>query len=349
MIRYFLFPLLVFSALLQAQKSAIVPPSAPAAVGPYSHGVQVGPWVYVSGQGARNSKNELPDTFPAQTKQCLENVKAVVETAGLKLSDVVYSQIYVADIKNLAIVEGLWKEYFGTGLGPARAFIGVKRMPTDTPVEINAVAYRDATKVQRKKNSVRVGGRVFLGYLAGKTPAQVEASLVKELKAWGLTKENLAYINGYSLNGEKLPKLAAAQTDVTIHQLPGSDAFSATGVAIVDKTKKRVSANCAFVETTLYCGMQIPRPGAPAADTLETLVKQAMDLSKDAIAYGGLQFNDAVAANVYVKDLAEFGKMNAIYATYFATPYPTRTTVQPLAPEAGTMYPMVSFVLETKP
>ncbi|MEJ7608705.1 MAG: RidA family protein, partial [Bryobacteraceae bacterium] len=82
--------LLAFS-LIAAERKPVFPPDVKP-IGPYSPGILAGDYLYVSGQGARDGKAKLPDTFEAQVTQCMNNVKAVVEAAGLKLENVVYTQ-----------------------------------------------------------------------------------------------------------------------------------------------------------------------------------------------------------------------------------------------------------------
>ena len=80
----------------------------------------------------------MPATFEAQAQQTLENVKAVVEAAGLTLDHVVYTHVYLEDINNAAALDRVYARYFPKD-PPARAMIGVSRLP-GTPVEIDAVA-----------------------------------------------------------------------------------------------------------------------------------------------------------------------------------------------------------------
>src|SRR5688572_30043388 len=114
----------------------VIAPPGPKPVGPYSPGIMAGDFLYVSGQGARDRDGRLPETVEAQIRQTLENVKMIVEAAGLTLEHVVYSQVYLASISSSETMERVWREYFPKQ-PPARAVLGVHRMPTDTPVEIN--------------------------------------------------------------------------------------------------------------------------------------------------------------------------------------------------------------------
>src|SRR5689334_14378490 len=88
-----------------APPKVIVPANGVPPVGPYSPGLEAGGYVYVSGQGVRNAQNQVPDGIAAQTRQCIANVKGILQAAGLTLDDVVAVQLYVANLDNLQDVE----------------------------------------------------------------------------------------------------------------------------------------------------------------------------------------------------------------------------------------------------
>jgi len=114
--------------------------NAPAAVGPYVHAVKAGETLYTSGQlGLIPQTGTLPEGIEAQTKQALENLKAVVEAAGLNLSNVVKTTVFLADMNDFATVNKIYAEYF-TGEAPARSCVQVAKLPKDGLVEIEAIA-----------------------------------------------------------------------------------------------------------------------------------------------------------------------------------------------------------------
>src|SRR5580693_5222463 len=135
-----------------AEVHAIVPVPGPALIGPYSPGMSVGDYLYVSGQGAKGPDGSMPDTFAGQVRQTLDNVKAIVETAGLTMDHVVYMQVYLEDIQNFDQMNSVYAQYFQKA-PPARATLGVAKL-LGTPVEINAVAVRD---IANKKPVVVAG------------------------------------------------------------------------------------------------------------------------------------------------------------------------------------------------
>jgi 2-iminobutanoate/2-iminopropanoate deaminase len=141
---------LLLAANALAERRVIFPPGVKT-VGPYSPGILAGDFLYVSGQGARRLDGQMPATFDEQVTQCLENMKMIVETAGLTMEHVVYTHVYLENMANYDAMNSVYAHYFPRN-PPARATLGIHHPPTDTPVEINAVAARD---LARKKLTVR--------------------------------------------------------------------------------------------------------------------------------------------------------------------------------------------------
>ena len=94
--------------------SEIKTKEAPAAIGPYSQGIIAGKFAFVSGQIPVNPKTGCveSDNIEGQAKQSLENVKAVLEEAGFKLSDVVKTTCFIADMNDFATFNKVYSEYF---------------------------------------------------------------------------------------------------------------------------------------------------------------------------------------------------------------------------------------------
>src|SRR5712671_3168284 len=130
--------LLLSTLALQAQMRAVVPPPAAAATNRvYSPGVDAGDYLYVSGQGSRRPDGSLPATFEAQVRQALDNVKSVVQAAGLTMEHVVYTQVYLEDISNYREVNQVFADVLSK-TPPARAVLGVAKLP-EPSVQISAV------------------------------------------------------------------------------------------------------------------------------------------------------------------------------------------------------------------
>ncbi|MCG8483588.1 MAG: RidA family protein [Clostridia bacterium] len=114
---------------------------APAAIGPYSQAVKAGDMLFVSGQLPINpSTGAIPEGIEAQTKQSLENLKAIIESENAALKDVVKCTVFLKDMNTFADMNQVYAEYFTEDF-PARAAVEVARLPKDVAVEIEAIVY----------------------------------------------------------------------------------------------------------------------------------------------------------------------------------------------------------------
>lgn len=116
---------------------------APAAIGPYSQAIEVNGFVYASGQ---LPIDPTTGSFPEggvqeQTRQSLENVKAILEEAGLTLANVVKTTVYLADMGDFAAMNSIYSEYFREPY-PARSAVAVKALPKGALVEVEVIAAR---------------------------------------------------------------------------------------------------------------------------------------------------------------------------------------------------------------
>ena len=114
---------------------------APPAVGPYSQAIQAGNFLFLSGQLPIDPKTGTiaGDEIEAQTRQAITNIKAVLAAAGLSLSDVVKTTVFLKDIQHFAKMNGVYKEFF-TQDAPARSTIQVANLPMNSLVEIESIA-----------------------------------------------------------------------------------------------------------------------------------------------------------------------------------------------------------------
>jgi len=122
-------------------KQIITAAGAPAAIGPYSHGVQAGNLVYTSGQIPLDpaTGKKVEGGIEAETKQVLANLKAVLNAAGADFSQVVKTTVYLTDLANFAAVNAIYAETFSEN-PPARTCIQVSALPAASQVEIEAIA-----------------------------------------------------------------------------------------------------------------------------------------------------------------------------------------------------------------
>jgi len=125
-------------------KEEIQTTEAPTAIGPYSQAIRTGEFVFVSGQIPLRPDGSGPvDGIDAQTHQVLTNLKAILHAAGLELSDVVKTTIFLTDLANFQVVNEIYAEFFGEP-HPARSTIQVVALPKGALVEIEAIAGRNA-------------------------------------------------------------------------------------------------------------------------------------------------------------------------------------------------------------
>lgn len=280
------------SLLAAADVSAIVPAAGPKPIGPYSPGVDAGDYVYISGQGATQPDGRRPATFDAQVRQTLENIKAVLTAAHLSMRNVVYTQIYLLDITQLEAVDRVYARYFSDA-PPARAVLGVAQLPGGTPLEINAVAVRDASQIkavpiagrsfpQPFSPGILTQDRLFISAMPveSKDPVQQIDEALDGMKnvveAAGLKLANVVFVNPY-LTGkvpmETMNKAYAKRFEfgntpgratIEVTSLPGNAQIEFTGIAVRDVTKRRAirpknmppsptASPCVFAGDTLYC------------------------------------------------------------------------------------------------
>jgi len=125
-------------------KTIINTPNAPAPIGPYSQAVLVGNTLYTSGQIAINPKtNELVLTdVKTETKQVMENLKAVLEAAGMTFENVIKTSIFISDMHNFAQINDVYSQYVNEDTAPARETVEVANLPKFVNVEISMIAVK---------------------------------------------------------------------------------------------------------------------------------------------------------------------------------------------------------------
>jgi enamine deaminase RidA (YjgF/YER057c/UK114 family) len=230
----------------------------------------------------------------------------------------------------------------------------------------------DASSAVPISAAVRAGDRVFLSGFIGHDPAsgkipedpadQVKLALDRveqTLHAAGLDFRNMVFVNPYLT--KKIPMQVMnriyathfefgntpARATIEVAGLPGGGNIEFTGVAVTDLSKRRAirpknmdpsptASPCVFAGDTLYCSAKsgfIPGVnGGIYASTVETQLRQTMRNLLDGLEKAGMNFSNVVAANVYLDNLDDFSRMNAVYAQYFGPEPPSRTTVQQIAP-----------------
>jgi reactive intermediate/imine deaminase len=234
-------------------------------------GYDTGDYVYVSGQGPSGSGSA---DFPDQARQSLDNVRKVVESAGLTMDNIVYVQVYLTDINRFAELNEVFAKYFPHD-PPARGVLGVARLPQSAPVQITAVAVRDL----KGKQAVAVPGfapskayspgmlthdRLFVSTMTGSDPAtgkvpqdpaeQVKLALDRlnsTVQAAGLTLANMVFVNPYltlteipsrTMNEQYARRFefgnTPARATIEVSSLPEGTHIAFTGVAVRDLSQR---------------------------------------------------------------------------------------------------------------
>ena len=126
-------------------KKIINTPNAPEPIGPYNKAILTGNTLYISGQIAFNPKTMelVMDTIQNETKQVMENLKAVLEAADMTFEHVVKSSIFISDMNNFSHINEVYATYFNADTAPARETVEVANLPKFVNVEISMIAVHD--------------------------------------------------------------------------------------------------------------------------------------------------------------------------------------------------------------
>jgi len=123
------------------EKEEVVTDRAPEAIGPYSQGVKIGRYVFLSGQIPIDpaTGDLVTGSIAEQARQVLTNLKAVVEESGATMNDIVKTTVYITDILLFGDVNEVYADFFRKPY-PARATVQVSGLPRGVDIEIDAVA-----------------------------------------------------------------------------------------------------------------------------------------------------------------------------------------------------------------
>jgi 2-iminobutanoate/2-iminopropanoate deaminase len=121
-------------------KEVVTSAEAPAAVGPYSQAIKVGPMLFVSGQIPLDlAGNKVSGGVARETDQCLSNLKAVLAAAGANMEQVVKVTVFMTDLADFKFMNQAYEKHFPLN-PPARSAVQVVKLPKDVHVEIEAIA-----------------------------------------------------------------------------------------------------------------------------------------------------------------------------------------------------------------
>ncbi len=125
-------------------KKIIITPNAPAPIGPYNQAILKGNTLYTSGQIAINPESgELVlNDIKTETKQVMENLKAVLKAADMTFEDVVKTTIFISDMNDFAQINEVYGSYLNEENAPARETVQVAKLPKNVHVEISMIAIK---------------------------------------------------------------------------------------------------------------------------------------------------------------------------------------------------------------
>lgn len=125
-------------------KKIIFTQKAPAPIGPYSQAILIGSTLYTSGQIAINPENNnmVVDTIEVETKQVMENLKAVLQAAEMTFENVVKTTIFIMDMSDFAKINTVYASYFDENNAPARETVQVAGLPKGVNIEISMIAVK---------------------------------------------------------------------------------------------------------------------------------------------------------------------------------------------------------------
>lgn len=239
----------------------------------FSPAVDAGDYVYISSQGPQRQDGSVPSGIGDQVRQALDNVKAIVEAAGLNMEHIVYMQVYLEDISQYPEMNRVFHDYFGKN-PPARAVLGVARLP-QSAIQISAVAVHDLAEKraiyppnwkwdEAAAPGVLTKDRMFVSGMPGSDPAsgrvpqnpaeQVDFALDRMqavLKAAGLDFRNMVFVNPYLTSAiphrvmnERYARRfefgnTPARATIEASSLPGGAQIEYTGVAVRDLAQRK--------------------------------------------------------------------------------------------------------------
>ena len=121
-------------------KKIVATDNAPKAIGPYSQGVKVGDFLFISGQIPLDAKTGriIGTTISEQTEQVLKNIQGIVSASGATMNDVVKTTVYLKDLNEFAIMNDVYARFFKSDF-PARATVEVSALPKSVKIEIDAI------------------------------------------------------------------------------------------------------------------------------------------------------------------------------------------------------------------
>ena len=123
------------------EKKQIHTDRAPAAIGPYSQAIDLGEMVFTSGQIPVAPDGSISNDVAEQARQCMENLKAVVEAAGSSMDKVIKTTVFITDMNQFGTINEVYAKFFIQPY-PARSCVQVAQLPKGVSIEVEAIALK---------------------------------------------------------------------------------------------------------------------------------------------------------------------------------------------------------------
>ena len=335
---------LVCAVPASAQRRVIRPEGAPTDR-PYSPGVLVGQTLYISGQLGLPGTGPTPAAMDQQARQAMDGVGAVLKAAGLGYEHLVKCHVYLANMDDYAAMNAVYGSYF-TDRVPARTTVQAVALPAGAGIQVACIGYTDLARISVVRPppgslpaplgpyspAVWAGDTLYVSGMGGQDPAtkavgesveaqvtQTVANITTTLGAAGLGLSDVVRAQAYATRLDEASSLAAALSGAV---------SSSRGLVVVPRLPGPIRAELTFIATrspgsTIYIDA-VSAPGHSVEDD----ARQAFGRLGALLKAGGVGAQDVAVVTVYLSDLADLPKMNAIFKETFPTDPPARVTIQ---------------------
>jgi 2-iminobutanoate/2-iminopropanoate deaminase len=327
-----------------AQRRIIRPAGAPADRAS-SPGVLVGRTLYVSGQLGLAGTGATPAAMDAQARQAMDGIGGVLKAAGLGYEHLVKCHVYLANMDDYAAMNAAYGSYFKERV-PARTTIQAAALPAGAGVEMACIGYADLAGISVVRPpqgalpaplgpyspAVWAGDTLYVSGMGGQDPVakavgesvesqvtQTIANITTTLKAAGLGPSDVAWAQGYAT---RLDEAAALQATLA------KAIDSPRGLVVVPRLPGPIRAELTFIATkgkgpAIYVDAATAPGGDVEAETRQAFARLGQALTQRASSLG-----DVALVTVYLSDMADLPRMNAIFEETFPTDPPARVTIQ---------------------
>lgn len=316
-----------------------------AVAGPASAQRRVGDTLYIGGQLGLPGTRSTPAAMDAQARQAMDGIGAVLKKEGLGFEHLVKCHVYLASMDDYAAMNAVYGSYFKDRV-PARTTIQAAALPAGAGIQIACIAYADLTRISVVRPpagslpaplgpyspAVWAGDTLYLSGMGGQDPAtkavgesieaqvtQTVANITTTLQAARLGVSNVVWAQAYAT---RLPEAAALEAALA------RAVDTSRGLVVVPRLPGPIRAELTFVASTRPASTAyIAVPPAPA-DGVEAEAREAFARLGETVRRRGLALRDVALVTVYLTDLADLPRVDAVFRETFASDPPARITIQ---------------------